>query len=176
MSSLAATGSCPKAGCQFSNQLHSRQVHHTESHWILYLCACGYLRSYRDTTTKHGRTQHRSNRTPVVQVDKSNREAVHNFNSGLPDSMPTIPVRSNELSQACRPDGPSRPRTPLRKRFLTHTRRGAPIKAHREGVHDAISRLTTSTTNTDAHSSGDCFTQPIRWLCAFHYNTHTNLK
>lgn len=121
-----AKGRCAEAGYRVTSQQHSRQVHHMDNHLILYECSCKCLSSDQDTTTKHGHTQHRSNRIPDVQVDESNWEPVLNLISGLPISMPKFPVRSHDLTRACRADGLSCSGCPLRRCSLTLVKRKAP--------------------------------------------------
>lgn len=63
LSQLAISGRCPVVGCLFASRTSSRQLHHVESHEILY------------STTMHAHTRHREDRDPVVQVNTANWNA-----------------------------------------------------------------------------------------------------
>lgn len=56
---LISTGCCPEVSCDLNSQHCSRQLYHSDSHTILYVCICDYFHSYRDTITKHACTRHR---------------------------------------------------------------------------------------------------------------------
>lgn len=99
-SQINSTRRCPEAGCQFTSRHWRCLNNHAESHSILDVCDCGYLSSYRDTTTEHGRTKHQGAWTPVVQVDSS----MHALITGPPDQMPVLFIRSLSTGFAQAPD------------------------------------------------------------------------
>lgn len=135
---LAATGQCPEYNCNFFTRTYARQMHHAESHRVLFICNCGYFSSYRDTTTKHARTLHRAARSPVVQVDRRNWALARGIVMGLPLKMPELPVKggTNPLKN-CRSESEGscsawrRVRSPLHRVRASTRRMHSPLQRDR---------------------------------------------
>lgn len=109
LSILSTTGRCSEYGCHSTSRKRTRQLHHVESHNILYLCSCGYFSSYMDATTKHERTRHNEDPSSLRQVNESNWISIRVHVKDLPKDMPALSVKNNDPARECQPDkaGPS---------------------------------------------------------------------
>lgn len=58
-------GFCSAPVCDYHTGRQLHMIQYMESHFILYICMCGYFSSYRDTTTK----RHHDENPAVMQVD-----------------------------------------------------------------------------------------------------------
>lgn len=97
-------GFCPVTDCDYRTVCRPRMTQHIESHFILYICSCSYLRSYRNTTTKHGRTHHHDEKPAVMQVDADHWHIARRFIAGMPDATPVMPARQKDPRHDCIPN------------------------------------------------------------------------
>lgn len=98
-----ARGTCAITNCNHRTGRRIRMIRHVESHFLLNICSCGYFSSYRNTTTKHGRIKHNDEKLAVMQVDHENYHIARNFIAGMPDTVPTLPVRLKDPRKDCIP-------------------------------------------------------------------------
>lgn len=96
-------GQCTIKGCDYRMGRRLRMLQHIESHFVLFVCSCGYFSSYRDTTTKHSRTRHHDEKSAVIQVDTDSYHVVLKFIAGPPEKAPSLPAWPKDLQQSCIP-------------------------------------------------------------------------
>lgn len=94
---LTRTGRCRVTGCGFRSRRGGRQHAHGESHSLLLICVCGASSSSTDSTAVHTYIHPRVFCTPIIQVDQAHWAMVNKLVHGLPDGMPTLPVRLKSL-------------------------------------------------------------------------------
>lgn len=100
---LSTTGYCKADGCEFRSSKRSRQINHVEAHHLVYLCDCGYMAAYRDTTAKHTRTKHPHQKNSIMQIDIRSWQAARAIRTELPSSAPAFPIRSKDPNLRCTP-------------------------------------------------------------------------
>lgn len=98
-------GQCNIKNCGYQTSRRIRMFQHIETNFVIYVCTCGYFSSFRDTTTKHGRTRHHTEKLAVMQADSASYHIAKIFIAGLPEQAPQLPVKPTDPRRDCIPRG-----------------------------------------------------------------------